>query len=84
MSLRADILVTHEAPSCHRHGFDVIDQLACALRVKELFHGHHHETRDYSAQFSQLGFRAHGVGFREIAELRSVSACVSPLENTSV
>jgi predicted phosphodiesterase len=83
MSLRADILVTHEAPSCHQHGFEVIDHLARALRVTDLFHGHHHEARDYSAQLSLLGFRAHGVGFREIAELRSVSACVSPLENTS-
>jgi len=25
---RADILVTHEAPSCHPHGFEAIDQLA--------------------------------------------------------
>lgn len=78
MSMRADVLVAHEAPSCHPHGFDVIDHLARALRVTDLFHGHHHEARDYSAQFSQLGFRAHGVGFREVAELRLVASCVGP------
>ena len=40
---QADILVTHEAPSCHRYGFEVLDQLAFSMGVKRLFHGHHHE-----------------------------------------
>ena len=40
---QADILVTHEAPSCHRHGFNVLDDLAFNMRVSRLFHGHHHE-----------------------------------------
>jgi predicted phosphodiesterase len=75
MTLRADVLVTHEAPSCHSHGFNVIDHLAQALRVKELFHGHHHETRDYSAQFSQLGFRAYGVGFCGITDQNGNAIC---------
>jgi predicted phosphodiesterase len=69
MSLRADILVTHEAPSSHPHGFDVIDELARAMGVKKLLHGHHHEARDYSSQFESMGFRSHGVGFREITDL---------------
>ena len=30
-SCRADVLVTHEAPSCHQHGFAVIDELASAM-----------------------------------------------------
>ncbi|MCF7971151.1 MAG: metallophosphoesterase [Methylococcaceae bacterium] len=41
-TLRADILVSHEAPSCHQYGFQVIDELAEALGVSKIFHGHHH------------------------------------------
>jgi len=41
--LKADILVTHEAPRSHRHGFIAIDQLAEAMGVKQIFHGHLHE-----------------------------------------
>ncbi|WP_198244449.1 metallophosphoesterase family protein [methane-oxidizing endosymbiont of Gigantopelta aegis] len=41
--IRADILVTHEAPSCHRYGFEVIDELAEAIGAQAIFHGHHHE-----------------------------------------
>ncbi len=41
--LRADVLVTHEAPSCHPNGFAVIDDLARRLGVKAIFHGHHHK-----------------------------------------
>ena len=41
--LNADILVTHEAPSCHKYGFDVIDELAREMGVKKIVHGHHHE-----------------------------------------
>lgn len=43
-SLRADILVTHEAPNSHRHGFSVIGELALAMGVKQIFHGHLHEN----------------------------------------
>lgn len=39
---QADVLVTHEAPSCHPHGFAVIDDLARRLGVKRIIHGHHH------------------------------------------
>jgi predicted phosphodiesterase len=41
---RADLLFTHEAPSCHRYGFAALDELAEAMGVKLLVHGHHHET----------------------------------------
>jgi predicted phosphodiesterase len=43
--LRADILVTHEAPSTHSLGFAVIDDLARAIQVKLIVHGHHHSSR---------------------------------------
>lgn len=65
---RADILITHEAPSCHKRGFGVIDELACALQVHSVFHGHHHETHDYSLEgapniklFNAYGLALHGV-----------------------
>jgi predicted phosphodiesterase len=59
----ADILVTHEAPSAHPRGFQVLDDLAIALGVRLLVHGHHHKTIDYvrdglmdaSAPFTAFG-----------------------------
>ncbi len=41
-SQRADILVTHEAPSSHRSGAAVLDSLARAMGAKLVVHGHHH------------------------------------------
>lgn len=67
----ADILVTHEAPSCHPLGFDVIDGLARSMNVRSAFHGHHHQCISYKAAWPNLGFRARGVGFRKVAPLRS-------------
>jgi predicted phosphodiesterase len=66
---RADVLVTHEAPSAHPHGFTAVDALARALGVRSAFHGHHHDCRDYRAQWWRLGFRAYGVGFCGITSL---------------
>jgi hypothetical protein len=43
-ALKADILVSHEAPGSHRHGFRVIGDLAAAMGVKHIFHGHLHEN----------------------------------------
>jgi len=40
----ADILVCHEAPESHRHGFRQLGELAEAMGVKMLVHGHHHES----------------------------------------
>lgn len=60
---RADILVTHEACSAHPNGFEAIDELARALGVQKAFHGHHHDTLDYSCAWPRLGFEAYGVGF---------------------
>jgi Icc-related predicted phosphoesterase len=42
--LRADVLITHEAPSTHRHGFVGVDDAARACRAKLIVHGHHHES----------------------------------------
>lgn len=44
--LRADILVTHEAPSSHRAGFSVLDELAARMGAQLVVHGHHHEDYD--------------------------------------
>ncbi len=41
---RFDVLVTHEAPSCHRHGFAAIDRLAEVAAARLIVHGHHHES----------------------------------------
>ena len=65
---RADILVTHEAPSAHPHGFAAIDELARRLGVEKTFHGHHHDQLDYSAESTRLGFDAFGVRFRGIVD----------------
>ena len=63
---RADILVTHEAPSCHRYGWEALDQLARDMRVVRTFHGHTHDdlSEQYATQGDQLGFDARAVNFR--------------------
>jgi len=64
--LKADILVTHEAPRSHRHGFIAIDQLAEAMGVRKIFHGHLHEH--YSAKIRK-GIQVFGVGDAKVADL---------------
>ncbi len=65
---RADILVTHEAPSCHPHGWQALDDLACAMRAARLFHGHTHDDLNeaYGQQRDRLGFDARAVDFCRI------------------
>lgn len=67
--LKADVLVTHEAPDAHPHGFSKLGLLAGAMGVKRYFHGHHHDNRDYPDWASRTGIQAHGVGLREITDL---------------
>ena len=67
--LKADILVLHEAPSCHRYGFPTLDVLAQNMGVTTVFHGHHHDSPDYSAWEKTMGFRTYGVGFREVTDM---------------
>lgn len=60
----ADILVTHEAPSAHPHGWKAIDELAVKLGVQLAVHGHHHQSIDYVAEglmTAATPFRAFGV-----------------------
>lgn len=69
--LRADVLISHEAPECRNdgRGWQAIDDLARALGVRYAFHGHHHDSPDYSKSFSPMGFEAYAVGFRGITAL---------------
>ena len=66
--LRAHILITHEAPSCHRHGWEALDQLARDLHVFRSFHGHTHDdfSADYALKRSQLGFDARAINICSI------------------
>lgn len=66
---RCDIFVAHEAPSCNRFGFFAMDRLTQAMGAKKYFHGHHHDTYDYSAHFQRMGFEAFAVGFRGVTNL---------------
>ena len=66
MRQKADILITHEAPTCHRKGFHAIDALAEAVGAKWLFHGHQHEDRVYGRHH---GIVMQGVGYRGITNL---------------
>ncbi len=65
--LKADILVTHEAPGSHRHGFSVIGELAAAMGVKHIFHGHLHEN--YARMIKQH-INVFGVANRRVTNLR--------------
>jgi predicted phosphodiesterase len=55
---RADILVTHEAPSSHPAGSAALDDLARAMGARLIVHGHHHVN--YRA-VAPDGLRALGV-----------------------
>jgi hypothetical protein len=61
-TLGCDILVTHEAPSCHPHGFAVIDVLAKTCGARLIVHGHHHQS--YTA-FLSNGIGVRGLGLAE-------------------
>lgn len=65
----ADVLVTHEAPSCHPLGFGPIDELARSMGALAAFHGHHHDRLDarYREDPARMGFVARGVGLRGIS-----------------
>lgn len=68
-SLQTDVLVTHEAPSCHPYGHAGIDHLARSMGAKLVVHGHHHDSLDYTREYERMGFACVGVGFRGITEL---------------
>ena len=58
-ALRADVLVTHEAPSSHPQGFVMLDNLARAMGATLIIHGHHHVC--YRAR-AEDGLAVQGVG----------------------
>jgi len=60
-----DVLVTHEAPESHPLGFPLLGDIARAMGVKMLIHGHHHER--YSATIAG-GIRVEGIGMARTAE----------------
>ncbi len=66
--LKANILACHEAPSCHPHGFNAIDELARRMGAKTVFHGHHHDCLYYSRFEAGMKFRTYGVGLRGISD----------------
>lgn len=45
-ALRLDVLVTHEAPSHHAHGFGALDRIAERTGARLIVHGHHHTSYD--------------------------------------
>ena len=84
MHQKADILITHEAPSCHAKGFEALDRLAQSLGVKWFFHGHQHEDRVYGMQ---NGCLTRAVGFRGIVNLQGeviVPAQMDPRETVAL
>lgn len=66
---RFDILVTHEAPSSHRHGYSVIDDLAARCGARLIVHGHHHQS--YDAKLPN-GVRVRGLAIAETWVLDSL------------
>ena len=66
----ADILVSHEAPDGHPHGFTELGLLAKAMGVKHYFHGHQHDNRNYADWNEQTGIQLRGVGYRGITSLK--------------
>lgn len=69
--LQADILITHEAPSCHPYGCEALDVLAMDMKVKRSFHGHHHDdrTESYRETIADRDFDAVAVPFCGIKRL---------------
>ncbi len=66
---QADVLVTHEAPGYHPHGFELLDALAQAMGVSITVHGHQHDALDSSGRWTEQGFRSFGVGLRGLTVL---------------
>ena len=58
-NIRAEILVSHEAPTSDRHGFAAIDELARDMGARLVVHGHHHRSYE--------GHTADGIPVRGLA-----------------
>lgn len=68
-SMRADVLITHEAPGYHNNGFALLDTLAQSMGAKVTVHGHHHDNLDSSERWAKQGFKSYGVGLRGITSI---------------
>ena len=66
-ALRADVLVTHEAPSTHRFGFVEIDRAAELCRARIVVHGHHHRS---VTGLLPTGVKVRGLAKAEVLRLR--------------
>ncbi len=62
----ADIFISHEAPKPHPLGFQVLNNLAKTMGVKQFFHGHHHENCVYQNHGNP--FQLINVGFRSVCD----------------
>jgi predicted phosphodiesterase len=71
-SQQADVLIVHEAPSYHRYGFPVIDDLARQMGVKVIVHGHHHR----SARLAGPSFTVVGLALAETVSAAEI--CLQP------
>ncbi len=69
---QADILITHEAPGYHEHGFKPLDTLARRMGVRMTVHGHQHDSIDSSAQWEAQGFQSFGVGLRGVMAVNAL------------
>lgn len=70
--LQADILITHEAPGYHEHGFEPLDTLARRMGVRMTVHGHQHDCIDSSDRWAAQGFESYGVGLRGVMVVEGV------------
>ena len=69
---QADILVTHEAPSSHHHGFAKIDEVAEMVGARYIVHGHHHTNTWQTLQLAHGEVRVMGVGLAVSRTLEGV------------
>lgn len=60
LTQRADVLVTHEALHLHKYGWQAITDLAAAMKVNVMLHGHTHD--DLTDEYAR-----HDLGFKAIA-----------------
>jgi len=72
LELNSDILVLHEAPSCHKHGVKALDDLAAALGVRLIVHGHHHQ---FYTSVLDNGIAVVGLGLAQIAHMNVEDFC---------
>ena len=74
----ADVLVTHEAPSCHSLGFAVIDDLARTMGAELIVHGHTHLSYRFDAADGDLTVL--GVGLRGVTDGTGAARVVGDID----